>query len=101
MILCSHCSKPYPLKRYLLLGNPFTLRCPYCQVLLRGGRTTRQICVWALLAILLAAVLGILSERVLRFTSGTVLFAVVIASATIGAIAGLFIWRRGDFIHET
>lgn len=101
MIECSRCSQPYPFTRFLLIGNPFSLRCPHCQVVLRGGRETRRIIFWALLAILVVAVFGIFMGRVLELPSRTGLVVVLIGSASIGSIAGLLVWWRGDFRHET
>ena len=101
MILCSNCTRAYPFTRFLLVGNPFRLRCPHCKVDLRGGPATRRICFGALLAILAVAAFGIFGVRVWDWPSRTDNRVVLAGAVVIGTITGVLVWKRGDFRHET
>lgn len=101
MINCSHCSRHFPLKRFLLVGNPVRLRCPYCRIVLHAGRYTRRVVyVYALPAVLVAAAFGIFAEYVLGWPSSFGFASVVIGSAIVGAVTDWLVWRRGDFAHQ-
>lgn len=85
----------------MLAGNPVSIRCPHCQAVLRAGPSTRRITYMALAAVLAMASFGVFAEHVLDWPARSGLFTVLGGSVVIGAVAGLFVWKIGDFAHET
>src|SRR6266487_6835023 len=100
MIVCTNCSKRFPLGRYLT-ATVLLLRCPECNAVLRPGPYTYRVLYYFFLpGLLISGSVGLLGEYVLGWPEPLGLVSVSLVIATFGIIEGRLAWKRGDYFHD-